>query len=451
MPITRHQTGRARGGGPDDGLVEARPPGGPWGDAAARTASAQGVGRSRPARSASRRVARSTPARAAGVGGGNDERPRTERRSASETLTSRPSRRSLRSGSGAQTVNPPGERPPRARGGLHPVVAFDRVHHGGHPALRASASSSSLRAAASTSGSPVGDVRRERAGRGPHVTGETGAGHGAARHGVREALGQLVDPGPVATEVASTVARGTPSRSMSRTRSARHCSTSAGVSRSAWLSTTIVDGLVGGQRRDVVVVEACVGVLLGSVTHTKRSTSSSTRSASTRWSSSRESKSGRSSRTSPSSDPTCAASEGFDVAARAHGEPVEESATGSSPHTAATGVEVVGRRTPTAATGAPTRALNSDDLPLPVAPASATTVAADERGALLHLLDHGAGAGRLGRRQLPAAGLDRRPEGRRRRREPFGRHDGAARGAHAQRAHRTTVRRPAATAASRWA
>ncbi|OPZ48100.1 MAG: hypothetical protein BWY91_03243 [bacterium ADurb.BinA028] len=44
------------------------------------------------------------------------------------------------------------------------------------------------------------------------------------------------------------------------------------------------------------------------------------------------------------------------------------------PHTAADGTEVVGRRAPIRATCSPTMALNRDDLPLPVAPARATTV-----------------------------------------------------------------------------
>src|SRR5665648_400195 len=46
----------------------------------------------------------------------------------------------------------------------------------------------------------------------------------------------------------------------------------------------------------------------------------------------------------------------------------------SLPQTAAVGVDVVGRRTPTWAISAPARTLNRLDLPLPVAPASATTV-----------------------------------------------------------------------------
>jgi len=44
------------------------------------------------------------------------------------------------------------------------------------------------------------------------------------------------------------------------------------------------------------------------------------------------------------------------------------------PQTAATGVDVVGRRAPIGATSDPTRTLKRLDLPLPVAPASATTV-----------------------------------------------------------------------------
>src|SRR5450631_336392 len=51
------------------------------------------------------------------------------------------------------------------------------------------------------------------------------------------------------------------------------------------------------------------------------------------------------------------------------------SAEGDSlPQIAAVGFDVVGRRTPTCATSAPAMTLNRLDLPLPVAPASATTV-----------------------------------------------------------------------------
>src|SRR5664280_2334898 len=47
---------------------------------------------------------------------------------------------------------------------------------------------------------------------------------------------------------------------------------------------------------------------------------------------------------------------------------------GSLPQTAALGFDVVGLRAPTWATSAPDRTLNRLDLPLPVAPAKATTV-----------------------------------------------------------------------------
>src|ERR1035437_248528 len=46
----------------------------------------------------------------------------------------------------------------------------------------------------------------------------------------------------------------------------------------------------------------------------------------------------------------------------------------SLPQIAAVGFDVVGRRTPTWATSAPASTLNRVDLPLPVAPANATTV-----------------------------------------------------------------------------
>ena len=52
----------------------------------------------------------------------------------------------------------------------------------------------------------------------------------------------------------------------------------------------------------------------------------------------------------------------------------DELADPSAPQTQAVAHDVVGRRTPTAESSRPVRALNVEDLPEPVAPAMATTV-----------------------------------------------------------------------------
>ena len=75
--------------------------------------------------------------------------------------------------------------------------------------------------------------------------------------------------------------------------------------------------------------------------------------------------------------------------------------------TAACAVPVVGRRTPGGETSLPRKALNSDDLPLPVAPASATTVASPSAVRAPALASTRArGGGRRGR-QVAVRGLDR--------------------------------------------
>src|SRR5674476_1157364 len=101
----------------------------------------------------------------------------------------------------------------------------------------------------------------------------------------------------------------------------------------------------------------------------KTSTRSRTRSASTRFALAWKSQSGRSSSTSPSSSTpssTTGRAPTMSQSRRADGD--------SPPQTAALGFDVVGRRAPTRATSASARTLNRLDLPLPVAPANATTV-----------------------------------------------------------------------------
>src|SRR5450631_63920 len=102
---------------------------------------------------------------------------------------------------------------------------------------------------------------------------------------------------------------------------------------------------------------------------------SSTRSASMRCAPAWESKSGRSSRTRPSSSGVCGWGSTRSTTCRAPTISQSRRAEGDSlPQIAAVGFDVVGRRTPTWATSAPARTLNRLDLPLPVAPAKATTV-----------------------------------------------------------------------------
>src|SRR5450631_3459380 len=105
------------------------------------------------------------------------------------------------------------------------------------------------------------------------------------------------------------------------------------------------------------------------------STRSSTRSASMRCAAAWESKSGRSSRTRPSSSGACGWGSSRSTMCRAPTISQSRRAEGDSlPQIAAVGFDVVGRRTPTCATSAPARTLKRLDLPLPVAPAKATTV-----------------------------------------------------------------------------
>src|SRR5665647_1655373 len=84
----------------------------------------------------------------------------------------------------------------------------------------------------------------------------------------------------------------------------------------------------------------------------------------------------------------------------------------SLPQTAAVGSDVVGRRAPTWAISAPARALNRLDLPLPVAPASATTVrppAIEVRAAVLAMAASARSTPPAGRH--PVSGSRSRPHG----------------------------------------
>ncbi len=132
----------------------------------------------------------------------------------------------------------------------------------------------------------------------------------------------------------------------------------------------------------------------GSVTHTITSTIPVMRSAMSRWADSTESRSGRSSSTTPGVPASVRRARrpraGL-LAARASAVPSSRawrSSTSSqsssaslpaSPSTAASGAEVVGRRTAARATSLPIRALSREDFPEPVAPNSPITVCSAER------------------------------------------------------------------------
>src|ERR1035437_6870798 len=79
------------------------------------------------------------------------------------------------------------------------------------------------------------------------------------------------------------------------------------------------------------------------------------------------------------------------------------------PQTAALGFDVVGLRTPTWATSAPDRTLNKLDLPLPVAPAKATTVrppAIEVRTAVLAMTASARSTPSRGRQPAPDSRAD---------------------------------------------
>ena len=116
----------------------------------------------------------------------------------------------------------------------------------------------------------------------------------------------------------------------------------------------------------------------GSSTQTRRSASLTRRSTSTWWATSVESWSGRSSSTSPLSPRSSRGSSSMlsRITWCRFGTPSQSSSSGapSAPQAHAMVQEVVGRRTPIAASSRPVTALNVEDFPEPVAPASATIV-----------------------------------------------------------------------------
>src|SRR5665648_238550 len=110
-------------------------------------------------------------------------------------------------------------------------------------------------------------------------------------------------PSPVRADTSST---GTPARSSwasNRSRSRWHACSSAGVSRSTWLSAMSSTSRWPAKPRRYCSCTAASAYFCGSTTQTIRSTSATSRSASSRWSVATESWSGRSRTTRPSPSP----------------------------------------------------------------------------------------------------------------------------------------------------
>lgn len=147
-------------------------------------------------------------------------------------------------------------------------------------------------------------------------------------------------------------------------------SSSAAVSRSDWFSTTSITAACPASGRRYRSCSAASAYFCGSTTQISMSTRGTSRSTVTRWLVSVESWSGRSNRT------RLASSVPFDGTRWRRGTSSQSSRSpGSSvPQATAIAFDVVGRRTPAEASSVPLSALNVDDLPEPVAPASATTV-----------------------------------------------------------------------------
>src|SRR6478609_9681349 len=180
---------------------------------------------------------------------------------------------------------------------------------------------------------------------------------------------------------ALTGSTGTPPRpsasSRRRTSSTMPARRSSGTV-SMWLSTTSITSLCparGLRNRSWMAASA---YFCGSRTHTIMSASWTSRSTSRWWDTSVESWSGRSSSTTPRISTSSSAFDSIEsrVTWWRAGMPSHSRSSSAPclPHTTAVAHEVVGRRTPTAASSSPLSALNMEDLPDPVAPPRATTV-----------------------------------------------------------------------------
>ncbi len=189
-------------------------------------------------------------------------------------------------------------------------------------------------------------------------------------------------PSPVRADVARRGTSPRPSVSSRRRTSASIWARAPAWTSSMWLSTTSITSLwlARGARKRWWMARSAY--FCGSSTHTIRSVRPTSRSTSRWWPTSVESWSGRSSSTRPSRAlswwPWSSIESRTTRCRSGISSHSSSSSAGSSPQMQAVAYDVVGRRTPTAASSSPASALNVDDLPEPVAPARATTVCSAE-------------------------------------------------------------------------
>ncbi len=313
----------------------------------------------------------------------------------------------------------------------------------GTPAERASASRSSSRTPASTPASDGGDVVGERVGGHPHVAGEARPGGGAGGDGVGEALPELVD----------AVTGGDRRREDGGTRHAVTLHQPDEV-RAALLHlgggepVGLVEdddrhGLVGGERRDVVVVEPGVGVLLrvGDPDEEVDELEDALGLVAVRLLAGVEVGQVEQDEAVEGAELAGVLRGGVDEVAGADPEPVEQGSGGLGAPDGSRGRR--GRRT----AHADLRDLRADEGVEERGLAAAggagerdDGVATDEGGALGDLGDDGIGATPFLGGELLSPGGDRRREGVGGRGEALGGHDRTSCRAHPQRAHRTTAR-----------
>ena len=183
-------------------------------------------------------------------------------------------------------------------------------------------------------------------------------------------------PSPVRAETGSTGVSARPSASSRRRRSCSQSLICSGGSVSIWLSTTVNTDAWPASGIRYRLCTAASAYFCGSRTQITMSASLDSRSTAAIDAVTTESWSGRSSRTRPSRSDSPESS----TLARAYRwrrctfSQSSSGATPCIPHTHACTCLVVGLVTPGGEKVAPDRALNSVDLPLPVPPASATTV-----------------------------------------------------------------------------
>ena len=183
-------------------------------------------------------------------------------------------------------------------------------------------------------------------------------------------------PAPVRAETGKTRASSRPSWSSRRRRSSSQSLACCGESTSSWLSTTVNTAAWPASGIRYRLCTAASAYFCGSSTQMTMSASLDSRSTAAMDAVTTESWSGRSSRIRPSRSDS-PESRTLALAYRWRRCTPSQSSSGAAPcipHTQACTCRVIGRVTPGGENVAPDSALNRLDFPLPVPPASATTV-----------------------------------------------------------------------------